>query len=168
MTDTEFWSLVTHDDRHTAEAHLKAVLNGFSPEKVDAFDEVYRKHMRRAYTWELWGAAYVIASGCSDDGFTEFRNWLISRGKNVYEAALANPESLADLPMIPKEGYGRNPLIATYDLIANDVYEEKTGKELEFRSSNLKSPTGQRWKESPEELQRLYPRLWAKYGKVLE
>ena len=32
--------------------------------------------------------------GCSDDGFQYFRNWIISRGKEVYYAAKENPDNL--------------------------------------------------------------------------
>jgi hypothetical protein len=36
----------------------------------------------------------LINGGMSDDGFTDFRYWLISRGRDVYERALADPDSL--------------------------------------------------------------------------
>jgi hypothetical protein len=49
-----------------------------------------------AYTVDLWGAAYLINGGASDDGFYYFRCWLIGMGRDVYEAAVANPDSLAD------------------------------------------------------------------------
>ncbi|MEO5978010.1 MAG: DUF4240 domain-containing protein, partial [Chryseolinea sp.] len=42
-------------------------------------------------------AAYTIHSGCSDDGFADFRGWLISRGKSVYENSLSSPDNLATL-----------------------------------------------------------------------
>lgn len=32
--------------------------------------------------------------GCADDGFEYFRNWIISRGKDVYDQAKANPDTL--------------------------------------------------------------------------
>ena len=35
--------------------------------------------------------------GCSDDSFSYFRSWLIVQGKDVYMAALADPDSLADV-----------------------------------------------------------------------
>jgi hypothetical protein len=45
----------------------------------------------------LWGAAYLINGGCSDDGFDYFRRWLILQGHKVFQAAIANPDSLADV-----------------------------------------------------------------------
>ncbi|EKC76209.1 hypothetical protein LEA_04821 [human gut metagenome] len=35
--------------------------------------------------------------GCSDDGFIDFRAWLIAQGKEVYMNALRDPDTLADI-----------------------------------------------------------------------
>ena len=53
--------------------------------------------MAEAYRWDLWAAAYLIQGGCSDDGFEYFCDWLISLGKHRFEAALRNPDSLAEV-----------------------------------------------------------------------
>ena len=45
----------------------------------------------------LWTAASLMCDGCSDDGFTDFRAWLIAQGKDAYMSALADPDSLAEL-----------------------------------------------------------------------
>src|SRR5687767_14484267 len=52
--------------------------------------------MSQSYSSSLWGAAFVIMGGCSDDGFEYFRGWLISRGEDVYTQVLENPEYLAE------------------------------------------------------------------------
>ena len=46
------------------------------------------------YTWDLWGVAYILKGGCSDDGFEYFRAWLIARGRDFVAQALADPEGL--------------------------------------------------------------------------
>ena len=51
----------------------------------------------KAYVATLWDAADIIGCGCSDDGFWDFRGWLIAQGQKVYENALSDPESLLDL-----------------------------------------------------------------------
>ena len=76
---------------------LRDRLAGFSKEEVTAFSDHFDQAWGDAYTWELWGAAYVIQGGCSDDSFSDFRATLISLGREVYSKALADPESLADL-----------------------------------------------------------------------
>ena len=47
----------------------------------------------------------MINGGSSDDGFHYFRAWLISRGQAVYEAAVANPDSLAGLTEPERDDY---------------------------------------------------------------
>lgn len=42
----------------------------------------------------MWCAGYLMNGGCADDGFEYFRNWIISRGKDVYDQAKANPDTL--------------------------------------------------------------------------
>ena len=56
--------------------------------------------MDRAYRQELWGAAYLINGGCSDDGFVYFLGWLIAQGRDVYQAALPDPDSLVSHPSV--------------------------------------------------------------------
>ncbi|MEV0472611.1 DUF4240 domain-containing protein, partial [Streptomyces prunicolor] len=57
----------------------------------------FEARYNRAYTWDLWGAAWVLLGGASDDSFDYFRCWLIGQGREVYEGAVHDPDSLADL-----------------------------------------------------------------------
>jgi Protein of unknown function (DUF4240) len=50
-----------------------------------------------SYLANLWGTAFLMNGGASDDGFDYFRGWLISQGRKVFEAALENPDSLSDV-----------------------------------------------------------------------
>jgi hypothetical protein len=59
------------------------------------WNNIFSEYHRLAYKNKLWAAAYVINGGCSDDGFEDFRGWLIAQGKDVYLNALSNPVSLA-------------------------------------------------------------------------
>jgi hypothetical protein len=58
------------------------------------FQRIFERLHNVSYRADLWGAAYLMNGGCSDDGFDYFRGWLIAQGKEVFEAALANPDSL--------------------------------------------------------------------------
>ena len=66
--------------------------------------------MDKAYRADLWDVAYAINGGCSDDGFVYFRWWLVMQGEDILEAALENPESLAEISAATRdlehEGYG--------------------------------------------------------------
>lgn len=47
-----------------------------------------------AYKYGLWSAVRLMGHA-TDDGFTDFRAWLISQGKEAYFAALKEPDTLA-------------------------------------------------------------------------
>jgi hypothetical protein len=101
MTTDDFWLVIEaarHDSHGTCAAHTDALVKRLtrrSLEDVHSFTRVMDEQLDRAYSWDLWGAAYVINGGCSDDGFEYFRGWLLAMGRDVFEAAHANPESLA-------------------------------------------------------------------------
>src|SRR5262249_3624297 len=75
---------------------VRAGLSGLPATELESFQRHYDEQIRRSYHWDLWGAAFVMNGGCSDDGFRYFRDWLVSEGRATFEAALENPESLAD------------------------------------------------------------------------
>ena len=121
MELSDFWSLIErsgqgHDGSDEHMDALRGLLAALPPEEILSFGHwLYRLHSE-SYQAKLWGAAYLINGGCSDDGFDYFRAWLIAQGKEVYEAALANPDSLVsvaeedateleDLLGVPAEAY---------------------------------------------------------------
>jgi hypothetical protein len=63
---------------------------------------------------------------CSEDRLFAFREWLVEQGCQVYQAAIADPDSLADNPELDerlpwgKDSWG----------VAITVYEQRTGEEL--------------------------------------
>lgn len=66
----------------------------------------------------------MIMQACSDDGFEEFREWLVGRGKEAYENALKDPETLVGV-LEPGE-----QIFPTLLGPAMDAYERVTGKEM--------------------------------------
>ena len=105
---------------------LRTVVHDLSPEEIISFEVAFHRYLNEAYTWDLWGAAYVIHGGCSDDGFEYFRRWLVSRGRDVYEAALADPDSLAQRDMQP--GPDNAWELEEIYYVARDVFEERAAK----------------------------------------
>ena len=102
MTESEFWSLI--DEARLRAGSTKAIstwleerLAERSPREIHDFGAWLSHFMKRAHLAKLWNAGSVIAGGLGDDGFVYFKCWLISRGKAAYEAALLEPDSLADL-----------------------------------------------------------------------
>ena len=163
MDDDRFWALVdaardaAGDDTDDRVSGLEQVLLNHHPDEVAEFKHKYDEMLARAYRWDLWGAAYVMKGGCSDDGFRYFRDWLISEGEAVFEAALADPDSLADVAQ--DEEFE----LESFGYVAAEVYEQMTDAALPAsRSLEPAEPAGHAWKD--DDLPALLPRLWKKFG----
>jgi hypothetical protein len=160
MTRDEFW-------RHIDEARAKASgepeeglrrgLEALSAEQLASFQQHFDQLFDAAYQWKLWGAAYLIEGGCSDDGFIDFRYGLISLGRRAYEAALGDPDSLAVVDdEISNEAFG---------YVASELYQEKSGRDLERKAAHPAEPGGDQWEfDDPDENARRLPRVHAKFG----
>ncbi len=166
MTNQDFWEIVKKArDASPSDAAegLRAVLMGRSLDEVVAFDTIFDELFAKAYLWDLWGAAYLIEGGCSDDGFIDFRYGLISLGEEIYTRAIADPDSLADFGksdarcVIPYEEYG---------YVAREVYEARCGEEMpERETTHPAEPAGDDWDfESEEQARERLPRLFAQFG----
>lgn len=106
MNRHQFWQLVDvardqapdpHDPEDVAR-RATALLATHPAEEIVAAQQVLWDLMADSYVNPLWAAAYLINGGCSDDGFDYFRGWLIAQGREVFERAVAGPDTLADLP----------------------------------------------------------------------
>lgn len=163
MDEVMFWKIIDAA-RSGASGDCGVVADGLvedlsdrTVEEVVGFSVVFDQLMDRAYSWELWGAAYVINGGCSDDGFEYFRAWLVVQGQAVFEAALANPESLVEVAQVDAECED-----ALY--VAAQAYQHLTGSnELPRRyAPHPREPSGVEWTE--DDLPARYPRLTAAFG----
>ncbi|MGW2543028.1 DUF4240 domain-containing protein [Kitasatospora sp. NPDC001574] len=99
-----FWAIVeTAAARASAErpfaGRLAALLASRPRPEIAAFERRFGELHGALYRWDVWGAAYVIGGGCSDDAFTDFRAGVISLGRDWYERVLASPDSLAGHPV---------------------------------------------------------------------
>lgn len=172
MDDNRFWEVIAASRRglnperavgnQSRQARgLEELLRALPPEDVLAFLQCFEGRLVESYRWDLWAAAYLIHGGCSDDAFDDFRSWLISMGREAYQAALADAESvgtLAALPGIEKASFER------FQYVARRVYRDKTGLAPEVEVAYPQSPAGDEWREEAGELRRRFPRLWAMYG----
>jgi hypothetical protein len=163
VEDREFWKLIAQardaagGDVEARVGALTGELQRLSLEEIQAFQTKYDEMSHRANRWDLWGAAYLMNGGCSDDGFRYFCHWLISEGQEVFELALSDPDSLAGLP---KMEYFE---LESFGYVASKVFESKGGGELDRDFSiELAMPKGEEWEE--EQLPSLFPRLAAAYG----
>ncbi len=164
MKEIEFWQLVTRSqpqqDQESLAADLKGKLMLLSDEELAAFDKIFSQQMRRAYLWSLWGAAYIVTGCDSEYGFAEFRCFLISLGQEWFEKVLVDPDQLAQLPAWPeKDGYAY-PFVDEYDLMAGQIYEDRTGQELPFVPSGQATPQGKKFSHKKKQLKATYPQLF--------
>jgi len=163
MDDSRFWRLIEAARAQAGASEqarppaLLAALAALPADEIQAFQRVYDRMIARANRWDLWGAAWLMNGGCSDDGFRYFRDWLISEGKARYEQALADPDSLAELPLRDEAE------LETFGYAAADAYAEHTDAELERDWSDEGAlPEGREWHE--DELAAMLPRLAARYA----
>jgi uncharacterized protein DUF4240 len=107
-TVESWWSLVGEarmsvadpDDGEVVAAALTDRLATLDPEAIATYAAPMWAALAASYTTDLWGAAYLINGGCSDDGFDYFRGWLMSQGRDAYERIVADPDALAELPAV--------------------------------------------------------------------
>ena len=162
MDENEFWSMIERsraEDPDAQEEALERLLTGRSREELEAFDRIYREQLVRAYRWDLWGAGYVIAGGMGDDSFDYFCDWLIGQGREVFEQALADPDSLADVPDVEEDEIEAEEL----RYAVQKAYESTHGEELPIAGqSQPADPAGEEWDE--DDVDSLYPRLAARFG----
>ncbi|MEE1928651.1 DUF4240 domain-containing protein [Streptomyces sp. TRM 70351] len=171
MHEDEFWELI---DRTRAaagsdpEEHAELLverLTQLDPDSVTDFARHFEVRCRRAYRWDVWGAAWVLLDGASDDVFDAFRCWLIGQGRKVFEGALhRDPDALAGLledfdPEVDGDGddlgYAADEayeaLLGTElpDLGLPDPQDEPEGAPLDF--------------ENDRALAERFPGLWARF-----
>ncbi|MCL2078743.1 MAG: DUF4240 domain-containing protein [Oscillospiraceae bacterium] len=109
------------------------------------FKQIFDEYKNLAYKQKLWAAAAVINGGCSDDGFIDFRAWLVAQGKEVYLNALADPDSLASVETImalgretagsdymPSNGYHNAASFEAMSYAAGKAYEKKLGDDADI------------------------------------
>ena len=124
-----FWDLIHEaknacgQDMDAMLANLKDRLVSMGPTQAQNFHDIIHAYEDLADKFGLWDAAGIMKEyGCSDDGFIDFRAWLIAQGREVYFAALADPDSLADV--VP---YG-DCRFEQLSYVGDYAYEQLTGK----------------------------------------
>ncbi|UUU22121.1 DUF4240 domain-containing protein [Streptomyces sp. DSM 40750] len=178
MDANEFWNIVdearrtaaspTGDDEAVAE-RAAALLAARPVAEIVAAQQVLWDLMAESYRAPLWAAAYTINGGCSDDGFDYFRGWLILQGREVFERVVADPDSLAELPVVQEAAEEWLPVECEDTLgIAWDAHRTATGEDMPDGFSIRYPELDPSWNydfEDWERTGRRLPRLAALYAK---
>jgi hypothetical protein len=187
MDEDEFWELIERSRSATGDpwARLRWLQGQLAqrPESEIVDFQVWIDHLRRrADTWHMWNAAYLVCDGlCSGDGFWYFQVWLIGLGRHAFGRALADPDNLASHPEVlrlvgrPVDDWSNDewPEWESLAYVASDAYEQRTGDgdrdgkafydAMEARghhSPTDPAPTGEAWDfDDPAEAARRLPQL---------
>lgn len=153
-----FWAIIDEtvdEDEDIQMAALEKALGKMTKAQLVAFHADYRRAHQAAYRHDLRGAFYIINGGCSDDGFHYACDWLISRGRPVYEAALADPESLAT-----HLGADEDAGFEEFGYVVYKVFENKFEDDFpQIDMPHPGDPEGEPWEE--EDLPERFPKLTA-------
>jgi len=124
-----FWALMAEakavcgPDLYAEDDWLKEQLQAMWPGEALRFHHIAQRYLQLSNKYGLWSAARLMSDCCidTDSSFTNFQSWLIAQGKDIYLAALKDPDSLAVV-----EPYGGCSFDSLY-FVGGYVYEGKTG-----------------------------------------
>jgi hypothetical protein len=131
--DDRWWALIerarqgTAHPEATTEILVELLERDCTAEEILAFDTFVQERLRDAFRWDLWGIAYIMSGGCSDDGFDYFCGWLVGMGKAHYSAALAHPAAAANGVSPDDEPFENEAMWYA----ASRAWQAKTGKTSE-------------------------------------
>lgn len=177
----EFWGLIEHAvRRHPARGEragwLQAQLSLRPVDEILDFEAHLDDASDRAMSWLMWGAAYRILGGCSDDGFCYFRSWLMSLGRATFTRVVADPDALALVPAVRRlSGRQRRdwrahewPEWEELDFVASEAFEGVRGEganiyravEQHRAHPRLDTLADEHWNfDDPAEMARRLPQL---------
>lgn len=165
-----YWRIVSEsldntDNQDDQEQFLIKRLQKLTPGEIIGFRLRTDKLLYDTYNSQMWCAGYIMNGGCSDDGFEYFRNWVISRGKEVYYNAKSNPDSLVGQADEELDGYD----FEGFWYVALEAFKNNTGKDLYdfIDEDNFKLKEGNYpkiefdWKEEePDTMKAICPKLF--------
>jgi Protein of unknown function (DUF4240) len=131
MNEESYWAIVdsslkTTQNQAEQEQFLRSALKKITPQEIIGFHLTTSHLLNETYTSEMWCAGHIMNTRCSDDGFEDFRCWIISRGKQVYYKAKANPDTLVNEYVEDCEEYA----FELFGYVATEAFEETTGEDL--------------------------------------
>jgi hypothetical protein len=173
MTEKDFWNLIEKSKKHGEDQveWLQNELIKKTTDEIVEFELVFKRKMKQSYSSSLWGAAYVIMGGCSDDGFEYFRGWLIAQGEDIFNKVLIDAEFLAEIHLKEETELEEMLYVAsrayTYLKTGDFSYDDGSNTEfsnaLEARGFELK-PANIEFDWEEDDLEERYPILWRRFG----
>jgi hypothetical protein len=158
MTREEFWEII--DAARGAALFDRARLADALAEELAEIDEDeaadFARHFRECRSesnrQELFAAAWTAGGGASAEDFSDFRDWLITLGREAFEDALHDPQRILDHA---EPADWKDPFDAEVGRVA-------MGEDDDDERPDPREPAGRKWE--PGELARRFPKLWRAYN----
>jgi hypothetical protein len=165
--DDEFWELIAASRRGLSADNpdgnlrlqllsIRDLLRGRGPDEIIEFGQFLSRQRARADTSELLAAASLIAEGCSDDAFEDFRSWLVSLGEPAFSEIVSNPDELVTHATAPEV---EDIFFGELTVLPEQQYRDLTGKQLPIRIA----PAMEAAPLSEDAIAVALPRLWARF-----
>lgn len=176
MTVDQFWKTIdeikkkSKNNIDTLSQNVNHAMSKLSLHELTDFRYLLHHFMAHSNTWKLWGAAYTMSGGCSEEGFEYWRCWLVLQGRKAFEAASLDPESLAThrLAFVNGDMYGFESWKYEFEpvmMAPEEKYEEKSKTPMGASKIKLSQRrAGKEWEE--RDMRERLPRLWKKFSDV--
>jgi hypothetical protein len=138
--------------------HWADRLAEFPLERILEFDRCYARAAERAHRREVCATAFLIWDYISDDSFSDFIAGLIGLGREAFERTVADPDALADHPLVRAIAAGQVDRCTLHgeavQFAASQAYERITDDADAFWEALESQPedadrdepaTGERW-----------------------
>lgn len=165
MNSKEFWRILelaknkSSGDTNAVIWNLSNILEKYKATEIKKFQQIMEDKIEEIYTWDAWALIYIAQDGCSDDGFQDFRNWVVLQGEKIYSLVLTDINKSKSY--IPCDGSASCPNLSN---VAGYAYMIRSGgKPMTLRKNKRKSPNGDEWGEST--IDSSYPKLSAYFIK---
>ncbi|NYD24908.1 DUF4240 domain-containing protein [Kineococcus aurantiacus] len=154
LDEASFWQLVddvrtrAHGDPEVTGELLTARLTSLDDTALTAYQNRYLDLSARLYTWRHWQAAEMACGFTSDDVFTDWRAFVIAHGRSVYESAVTDADTLADVADLPAGCAGVGE---AFGFAALTVHDDRHGGDPAaldaFPYDDLEEPDGPRLRD---------------------
>ncbi|MBB5083584.1 DUF4240 domain-containing protein [Nonomuraea endophytica] len=105
MNIDEFWKLIDDSDsreerQQIRAAHLQEELKRRPHSEIIDFHAHFLALRQKVNTYRTWGAFGHLFGSPSTDSFLDFQAWLVGLGKESFDLASSDADSLCDVPQV--------------------------------------------------------------------
>jgi hypothetical protein len=156
IDETLFWVLIESNriksnDKIDFIENISNDLENFKSSEIKRFERIFLTKYEELNRWDIWALAYIVRGGCGDDAFDYFKAWVISKGKNTFQAI--KQLKIQEL----KHHFDEDPQFEEILSLSESVYESKTGELMPLVKVKRQKLIGAEWDENNIELE--FPEL---------